>query len=63
MTASATFPFHSPPNEPKEVSLQNPNIHIKYDHMTPLVIDLTYHSHINLENEGGIKNAKIIFSS
>ncbi len=29
MTASVTFPFHSPPNQPKEVSLQNWTVNLQ----------------------------------
>ncbi len=32
---SVTFPFHSTTNEPKEVSLQNPNILVKDEPSDP----------------------------
>ncbi len=55
MTASVTLPFHSPPNEPKEASLQNPNILTEDDRTTLVLIDQTCHSSINLKNGGGIE--------
>ncbi len=47
--------FHSPPNEPKEVSLQNPNTLMEDDHTTLVVIYRACQSPINLENGGGIE--------
>ncbi len=54
-TASVTLTFHSSLNEPKEVSLQNPNTLMEDDCTTLVVTDWTCHSPINLENEGRIE--------
>ncbi len=54
------FPFHSPLNEPKEVSLQNPHTFLKSDQTTLVVIDQTCHFTINLTGEG-LKNTKTRF--
>ncbi len=58
MRGSVTFPFHSPPNEPKEVLLQNSHILVEDDCKTLVVIDWTCHSPINFENGEGLKNAR-----
>ncbi len=55
VTASVTFPFHSPLNEPKEVSLQNTKTLLEDNHTTPVVIDWTCPFLINLENGGRIE--------
>ncbi len=60
LTASIMLPFHSPSNEPKEVSLQNPNTFME-DHNTTLVVIIHVILLSTWKMGEGLKNAKTLF--